>query len=1178
MNERHTKENPGSYTWKRFTVTALLVAALLAFSLAILLRILLVTPLAADFIGRTLTEYTNHKVSVTALAAAGKTLYLSGVTIENPSGFTKRGLLSIRTISLTPDLAGLARGKRSLARLEIDGLSINAEKNSAGAWNFSSLVQRFAKKKEQPTAEIFIKYLSLNDTSLHFAGHRIEKLGLKLHDFSTKGTTRSKLDLSGKDAAGNPFRLTAQGQLGANPALQLSVDAAAVSLAPLQQIQRSTSSLRLENARAKLHFSAKLRNGLLVIRSTTAIKQLTVPLAGQLLPIEGQLDLEARYDSARDRADLTQATLSLNSLATITASGSMQGVRKDGFFSLQVSPLRINLDTLAAQLPEKTRRGVSLSGEISSGGLSLKGNRLRGITAANGNLFLRKITVSRKKQPFLREGAADCLLIKTAEGWQITGKVFTDGRHDSPLIESFAAPFNVRFSSRFKPVAADLPAMEAVLKGTPVRGSFRYRASAPVPFAFSCSATGVPLSAMNRLFYGKTSSFQASSGKFSVVARLSGHSTGNFAGTATLDIISATATSSTRKISLAKATIRTNLRRTNAGLSVAGSLETADGTFDSKPFSATTEFALDNEELTLRNALFSIGTISIHSKTLSAKLPKKGSAAKAPFSATLAGTEVRSKDLVVSGISGTINAHYGTANLVPSLDGIADISHASLTYRNIPLASCTSHVTFNGNTASLEIRGNSLEGPLTAQVRTGLFSTSRETSFSVRLMQQHLKHLAGLFPKNTALNISAGTADALLKGSYTQQNGVQATLAASGQAITLKGSAGKTLVSGISTVINSKVNGQTLTLQEGTVSHPQGTTLRIRGTMQRFAAANRKGEFSFAMPSTAINSLLDAIANALPRNLQEAVCEGTFALEGTVAVNGKKSSINGDLSLASATLEIPSQKITVAGIEGRLPFSLEFPGSGAKLQQPLASFSRENYQELLKNLSRTAGTGSRIMLERIRFGALETGVVSFFISSAGGIIRIFPIEASLFDGKVLGNGYLILNNTMEYGANMLLHDVSLKQLCDSFPAIKGYITGRVDGIVSLKNSKGGLKALTGFVNLWTRTGKGEDMLVSKDFLQKLAGKKLRGFFFQNDRPYDSGEISAYLRDNFLTFEKLDISHTNFLGMKDLSVSVVPIQNRISLDHLLESIREAAARGKKGDQDAPPVQTDLKWLE
>jgi hypothetical protein len=277
-------------------------------------------------------------------------------------------------------------------------------------------------------------------------------------------------------------------------------------------------------------------------------------------------------------------------------------------------------------------------------------------------------------------------------------------------------------------------------------------------------------------------------------------------------------------------------------------------------------------------------------------------------------------------------------------------------------------------------------------------------------------------------------------------------------------------------------------------------------------------------------------------------------------------------------LEIPSQKIAVTGIEGTIPFSLEFPRQKTAPEPAPLRYSRENYPKLVEALSHPNGSGSRITIGTSRYGALETGKISLLLTATNGVMRISPIEAALYDGTLIGNGYLILKDTPEYGANILLRDVSLKHLCDSFPSIQGYITGRVDGIVSLKNVQGGLKQLTGYVNLWTRSGKGEKMMVSKEFLQKLAGKKLRGFFFQNDRPYDNGEISAFLLNNYLTFEKLDISHTNFLGMKDLSVSVVAVQNRISLDHLLESIRNAAARGKGGDQSAPPIQTDLKWLE
>jgi hypothetical protein len=108
------------------------------------------------------------------------------------------------------------------------------------------------------------------------------------------------------------------------------------------------------------------------------------------------------------------------------------------------------------------------------------------------------------------------------------------------------------------------------------------------------------------------------------------------------------------------------------------------------------------------------------------------------------------------------------------------------------------------------------------------------------------------------------------------------------------------------------------------------------------------------------------------------------------------------------------------------------------------------------------------------------------------------------------------------------------------------------------------------------------MLVSKEFLQKLAGKNLRGFFFRDDRPYDLAEIKASLIDGYLEFETLDISHTNFVGIRDLSVSVAQAQNRIALDHLFNAIRQAAARGKAAaGEDSPaaaPVETEFKWQE
>jgi hypothetical protein len=105
------------------------------------------------------------------------------------------------------------------------------------------------------------------------------------------------------------------------------------------------------------------------------------------------------------------------------------------------------------------------------------------------------------------------------------------------------------------------------------------------------------------------------------------------------------------------------------------------------------------------------------------------------------------------------------------------------------------------------------------------------------------------------------------------------------------------------------------------------------------------------------------------------------------------------------------------------------------------------------------------------------------------------------------------------------------------------------------------------------------MRVSKDFLQKLSGRKLSGFFFRTDHPYDQAEVTAVLEDGYLTFEKLDIVNTNLFGVRDLSVSTAPGQNRIALDHLFTAIKQAADRGKAAaGGSTPPDELKFQWQD
>jgi hypothetical protein len=138
--------------------------------------------------------------------------------------------------------------------------------------------------------------------------------------------------------------------------------------------------------------------------------------------------------------------------------------------------------------------------------------------------------------------------------------------------------------------------------------------------------------------------------------------------------------------------------------------------------------------------------------------------------------------------------------------------------------------------------------------------------------------------------------------------------------------------------------------------------------------------------------------------------------------------------------------------------------------------------------------------------------------------------------------------------------VSLKTLCDTIQPIQGFISGKVDGIVSVKGGGTGLSNLVGKGEFWVDSTAGEKTMISREFLQKVGGVSAK--FYLGDRRFDKGILEAYLKDGYVIFKELELSNRNLLGMTDLSVKVAPFNNRIDFEHLLWTITEAATRAKE----------------
>lgn len=1185
MTDGHLPNNTG-HRIRGIAFNLITWASVLFFALFIMLRLLLLTPLAPPLFERALSGFIGQPVKLGALAISGATVYLEKIAVESPAGFRDRRFLYARSLVVTPAPTSLLAGKRAFSLIGIDGLSVNLSKNSAGVWNFSGLLDRFTIKRPKDKADTFIGRLRLRNATIKVNGHGFDGLGLDLTNLSTKGTGKSRLEISARDLTGHTAHLTVQGRMGTDPSFHLDLNIPSLSLAPVRVPERVANTIKLKGATADISLSAAFREGLLKANGAFGVDQLGLGTGKGEIPVRSFLRFSGRWDTRRDEAFMDNATLSVKPLSagdsmTTRLNGAVRRIRNGGAFTLNILPDPIRLASLSKLVPEARRKGLAVDGVLTSSGCHLEGSLEKGITGGRADFSLRSASLATGKRLIAVGASADIALRGDGKGWRLNGRAFTrekPAKSSLAALDSLDAPFSASFSPRFKVIRMESSGASVVVMGIPITGDMRYTPSEAATFSCMVRAEKFPLSSLNRELARWSTVLSAGTGES--LLRLSGVSLQDFTGEATTNLFAPSGAVAGKNFSLRNGRLSSTFRRKRGRFSAKGVMDMADGVAMGKKLGASLGYSLDGGMLDIRNGNLSLNGAKIEVPWATLKLPFQEKPAKEggfPLSGSLSGVNIRYGDLYAKGLSGRFSGRVASPG--QGITGASDLALKSLSFRDHQTAaSLTGRITLAGKGSTASLKGELLGGTMDALIRGDLISRKTEVSFTSSLQGQRLERLKEFLPQGAAPGLSAGIANLSISGTYTREKGVHANLSGSGAGISLKGKTGKTLLSDLGLTLEGRLSGENLAIPEAFITRGKEIKARITGEMERFASTGRKGRINFHLPATPINSLLDAFANALPRNLQEAVCQGTCSLEGVADINGRNTSVKGGLSLESASLEIASQKVHVAEISGRAPLSLLIPWKNGGRKGTVGSFSRENYTKSLQSLGTAGGKGSRLSIGKMRFGALEMGPLEIFTAPGNGITEIVSLNGSMYDGRLMGKGFILYGNGLQYGADLLLQDLSLSRFCQSFPSIKGYITGRVDGVISVLNVKGETGGPSGYVNLWTRAGKGEKMAVSKEFLQKLAGRKLRGFLFTNDRAYDTGEVSAFLHKGFLTFEKLDISHTNLLGMKDLSVTVVAVQNRISLEHLLDSIREAAARGKPGDEKSPPIQTELKWLE
>jgi hypothetical protein len=327
-----------------------------------------------------------------------------------------------------------------------------------------------------------------------------------------------------------------------------------------------------------------------------------------------------------------------------------------------------------------------------------------------------------------------------------------------------------------------------------------------------------------------------------------------------------------------------------------------------------------------------------------------------------------------------------------------------------------------------------------------------------------------------------------------------------------------------------------------------------------FVGKERRLQVKGTLAEVRIPDIRNTFWDIFPDSLLYAGLQGSVSSNVSVDYGKDGLEINGNLLLKDFILEGENGEYSIGPINGTIPIKYGKDQS-EKEGMSLPSFEKSQFDHLSHTYAQEP---LREDLYSLTIGSLRYGFpllenITLLIKQKGNIWNIERFSANIFGGKLNGSAIIDLSDGFHYRVGLLVKGVSLRALCDGIDPIKGFISGKVDGIASLKASEIGISQLMGMADFWTYSIEGEKTMISKEFLQKVGGPSLKASL--RNRNFNKGILGLYLKDGHLIFKDLEISNRNFLGITDLSVKVAPLSNRIALDHLLGTIAEAAERAK-----------------
>jgi len=332
----------------------------------------------------------------------------------------------------------------------------------------------------------------------------------------------------------------------------------------------------------------------------------------------------------------------------------------------------------------------------------------------------------------------------------------------------------------------------------------------------------------------------------------------------------------------------------------------------------------------------------------------------------------------------------------------------------------------------------------------------------------------------------------------------------------------------------------------------------ISGIIERFMKKDRSIKIKVHLPEVKAADIRNSLWDLVPDSFLYTRLEGTLSSDVFIDYGNNKLKINGELMLKDFTLKGENNEYSIGPINGVVPI-LYSEGEDKQKPPQIPFFEYSEFDNLYNYYSQKKLEDG---LNKVTIGSLSYGFrfledITIWTRQNSNVLNIEYFSGNIYEGRFYGSALVDISYGFNYRADILLKGMRLTRLCENIEPLKGYISGNVDGIAYLKGSGFDSSRLIGKADFWTYSAENEKTKISREFLQKIGGLSLKAYI--GDRRFDKGIMSLYLQDGFVIFKELELSNKNIFGITDLSVKVVPFNNRITIDHLMWSITEAAQR-------------------